>query len=194
MLLDFFLNHVWFAIGLWALLYAVDYMLTLKAARLYDAGVKDHISFGGGYELNPVFQKDIAALRRFSYRFFLLLVLFGGILLIIYTLGMKEMFAFSWGLLIGVQLTIQLRHVRNLAVFNYARRSDGMTGKIEYEHWLSLRLSSVELFAYSGFFLFLYFLCSNFFILGCAVGCFTVGWRHLVDSKKKPNAESPAAV
>jgi hypothetical protein len=188
MLLDFFLNHVWFAIGLWALLYAMDYLLTLKAARLYEGGVKDHIAFGGGYELNPVFQKDIAALRRFSYRFFLLLVLFGGLLLIIDFLGMKEMFAFSWGLLIGVQLAIQLRHVRNLAVFNYAQRSQGITGKIEYEHWLSLRLSAVELFAYSGFFLFLFLLCSNFFILGCTVGCFMVGSRHLIDSKKAPNA------
>jgi hypothetical protein len=186
MLLDFFLTNVWAAIGLWAVFYALDYLLTLKAARLYETGVKNHIAFGGGYELNPVFQKDIAALRRFSYRFFLLLILFGGLLVLIYALGMKEMFAFSWGLLIGVQLTIHLRHIRNLAVFGYAQRSEGMMGKIEYEHWLSLRLSSVELLAYSGFFLFLYLLCSNFFVLGCAVGCFMVGWRHLIDSKKKP--------
>ena len=186
MLLDFFLDHVWAAIGLWALLYALDYLLTLKAAHLYEHGVKNHIAFGGGYELNPVFQEDIAALRRFSYRFFLLLILFGGLLLTIYFLGMREMFAFSLGLLIGVQLAVHLRHIRNLAVFSYAQRSEGMIGKIAYEHWLSLRLSSIELLAFSGFFLFLYLLCSNFFVLGCAVGNFVLGWRHLIDSKKKP--------
>src|SRR4030095_14317054 len=104
MFLVFFLNTAGASIGLWALLYSVDYLLTLKAARLYEGGVKNHMSFGGGYELNPVFKQDIAAIRGFSYRFFLLLLLFGGLLLTIHILAMKEMFAFSWGLLIGIQL------------------------------------------------------------------------------------------
>jgi len=80
MILEFLLTHAWLAIGLWILFYCVDYLLTIKAARMYQAGANNHIAFAGGYELNPIFQKDIATLRRFSYRFFLLLLLFGGIL------------------------------------------------------------------------------------------------------------------
>ena len=185
MILEFLLTHAWLAIGLWILFYCVDYLLTIKAARMYQAGANNHIAFAGGYELNPIFQKDIATLRRFSYRFFLLLLLFGGILWLIYSTGFQEMFAFSLGLLIGIQLAIHLRHVRNLAVFYYACRSQGMIGKIQYEHWLSLRLSSIELFGYSVFFLFLFLVCANFFILGGAVGCLLMGWRHLIDSKRK---------
>src|SRR4029453_11416367 len=126
MLLDYVLDRFWLAIGIWILLYVLDYLFTLKAARMYQEGANKHMVFGGGYELNPVFQKDIAALRRFSPRFFLLLILFSVLLFMIYILAMKELFAFSLGLLIGVQITVHMRHIRNLAIFAFARRSQGM--------------------------------------------------------------------
>ena len=185
MLLNSFLNNVWLAIGLWAIFYLIDYVLTLKAARMYHAGVSKHFTFAGGYELNPVFKEDIARLRRFSFRFWLLLFFFGGFLLILHSLDVPELFAFLWGTLVCTQMAIHLRHIRNLAIFHYARDSNGMSGRIEYEHWLSLRLSSIELFSFSVLFLFLFLLWGNLFILGGAVGCLSLALRHLLDSTKE---------
>jgi hypothetical protein len=193
MLLDYILDRYWLAIGIWIVLYCLDYLFTLKAARMYQEGAHNHMVFGGGYELNPVFQDDIAALRRVSPRFFLLLIACSIILFMIYVLAFGGLFEFSLGLLIGVQLTVHMRHIRNLAIFTYAKRSQGMTGKLQYEHWLSLRLSAIELFTYAGLFLFLLIVCPRMFLAGCAVSCFTTGWRHLMDSKRRPAATPEAA-
>jgi len=51
MLLNLFLNNVWLAIGLWATLYVMDYIFTLKAARMYQEGANQHFMFFGGIEL-----------------------------------------------------------------------------------------------------------------------------------------------
>lgn len=67
MLLNLFLNNVWLAIGLWAGLYLLDYIFTLKAARLYKEGANKHFAFPDGIELNPYFKEDIGNLRRFQF-------------------------------------------------------------------------------------------------------------------------------
>ena len=192
MLLNFFLNNVWLAIGLWASLYLVDYIFTLTAARMYYAGVDEHLTFSGGYELNPVFRDDIRGLRLFSFRFWLLMLFVGGLLLILHSLDLPEVFSFVWGMFVCIQIAIHLRHIRNLAVFYHARDSKGMSGRIEYQHWLSLRLSSIELFSFSMLFLFLYLFSGTFFILGGAAGCLSLALRHLFDSFKEEKMLSRA--
>lgn len=184
MLLNLFLNNAWLAIGLWCVLYLMDYVLTLKAARMYHAGVNKHIKFAGGYELNPFFKEDIAFLRRFSSRFLLLLFLVSALLFMIHRLNFPGGFAFAWGTLVGIQIAIHFRHIHNLMVFYYARDSNGVSGHIEYQHWLSLRLSSVSLFSFSLLFLFLFLFSGTLFMLGAAVGCFALALRHFLDSVK----------
>jgi hypothetical protein len=188
MLLDLFLNNVWLAIGLWCVMYLMDYVLTLKAAHMYQAGANKHFKFAGGYELNPFFKEDIAFLRRFSPRFWLLLLLVSGLLFVLHSLNFPPAFAFAWGLLIGIQIAIHCRHVHNLMVFHYAVDSNGVGGYIEYQHWLSLRLSSIGLFSFSIVFLFLFLFLGTFFLLGTAVGCFTLALRHYLDSAKANKA------
>ena len=95
--------------------------------------------------------EDIAGLRRLSPRFWLGLFFVGELLLLIHSLDLPEVFAVVWGMFIGVQIAIHFRH--NLVVFHDARDSQGMSGHIEYEHWLSLRLSSIDLFSFSLLFL-----------------------------------------
>jgi hypothetical protein len=194
MLLDLFLNNAWAAIGLWALLYCLDYVFTFKAAKIYKAGAGKHFGFGGGYELNPFFQDDIAQLRRFSFRFFLMLFFVSGLLLIVHSTGLREPFAFVWGVMICIQLANHPRHIRNLIIFHYAKDSNGINGRIEYEHWLSLRLSAIEVLTFSVFYLFLFLLWGNLFILGGAAGCLSLAFRHSLDSRKsKLSTETAAA-
>jgi hypothetical protein len=185
MLLNLFLNNVWLAISLWFFLYLMDYLLTLKAARMYHTGASKHFKFAGGYELNPFFKEDIAGLRRFSLRFWLLLFFVGGLLLIIHSLDLPEVFAGVWGMFVGIQIAIHFRHIRNRVVFHHARDSEGMSGHIEYEHWLSLRLSSIDLFSFSLLFLFIFLFSGSVVMLGGAAGCLALALRHLIDSAKE---------
>jgi hypothetical protein len=184
-LLDLFLNNIWLALALWAGLYCLDFIFTMTAARFYRDGAKEHFVFPGGIELNPFFRDDVAKINTFSFRFFLMLFFSSGLLLIIYELDVPEAFAIVWGMLVGMELANHCRHIRNLVVFSYARRSAGITGKIQYERWLSLRLSSVDLFCFGLLFSFLFLFWGNLVGLGAALGCLSLSLRHWIDSVKK---------
>lgn len=185
MLINFFLTNVWLAIGLWAFLYVMDYVFTLRAARIYQRAANKHFSFEAGYELNPYFKDDIARLRRFSFRFLLMLLWVAGLLLILNSTGFTEGFALAWGALVCTQIAVHFRHIRNLALFHYAAASSGIDGRIAYQHWLSLRLSAVEFLSFTALFLFLFLLWGNYFVLGGALGSLSIALRHLIDSSKK---------
>jgi hypothetical protein len=184
-LLNLFLNNIWLAIALWAALYCLDYIFTMTAARLYRGGAQRHYSFPEGIELNPFFRDDVAKIRKFSFRFFLILFFTAGLLLIAYELNVPEAFAVVWGMFVGIQLANHCRHIRNLVVFSYARQSAGVSGKIQYEHWFSLRLSSVDFFCFGALFLLLFLFWGNLFILGATLGCLSLALRHFIDSVKK---------
>lgn len=74
MLRELLINNVWVAIGVVALIYTSDYVLTLVCARMYEAGAKKHFVFHGGYELTPYLRTDVARLRWFGHRFIIALV------------------------------------------------------------------------------------------------------------------------
>jgi len=187
-LLDLFLNNIWLAIAFWAVLSSLDYIFTMTAARFYRDGAKQHYLFPEGIELNPFFRDDVAKIRRFSFRFFLNLFFVAGLLLIAYELNVPWAFALVWGMFVGIQLANHCRHIRNLVVFSYARLSAGVGGTIQYEHWFSLRLSSVDFFCFGMLFLLLFFFWGHLFILGATLGCLSLALRHLIDSvrKRKP--------
>ena len=184
-LLDLFLNNIWLSIALWTVLYCFDYIFTMTTARFYRDGAQQHYAFPEGIELNPFFKDDVAKLRAISFRFFLLLFFVVGLLLLTYELNVPEVFAVVWGMFVGMQLANHCRHIRNLVVFSYARRSAGVTGKIQYAHWLSLRLSSVDFFSFGLLFLLLFLFWGHLFALGAALGCLSLALRHLIDSVKK---------
>ena len=184
MMVDLFTKNFWLAIGTWVALYGLDYGLTLVGAKLYRSRGSKHYSFSEGYELNPVFKEDIARLRVFSFRFFLLLIFSSGLLAILYSANFPPAFVLAWGALVGVQLSILHRHIRNLALFYPAHDSGGISGRIEIKHWLSLRLAGVESLYFCGLFLFLYLLTGSLFMLGAAAGCFSLGLRAVLDSRK----------
>ena len=184
-LLDLFLNNIWLAIALWAGMYCLDYIFTMTAARFYRDGAGKHFVFPEGVELNPFFQDDVAKLRKFSFRFFLILFFMAGLLLIVYELNVPWAFVLFWGMFVGIQLANHCRHIRNLVVFSYARRSAGVSGNIQYEHWFSLRLSSMDFLCFGLLFLLLFLFLGNLFVLGAALGCLSLAFRHLIDSVRK---------
>jgi membrane protein implicated in regulation of membrane protease activity len=184
-LLDLFLNNVWLAIGVWVGLSCLDYIFTMTAARFYRDGAQQHYVFAEGIELNPFFREDVAKISKISFRFLLSLFFSVGLLLIVYELDIPEAFAFIWGMLVGIHLANHCRHIRNLVVFSYARRSNGVSGKIQYEYWFSLRLSAVDFCCFGMLFLLLFLIWGHLVVLGATAGCLSLALRHFIDSIKK---------
>lgn len=157
MLQDLLVRNVWLSLVIWGITYVSDYYLTLCSARLYITNLKEQIVFGGSYELTPQFQKDVDALRVFRPRFVLILLLSAiGIFLIwalaVVFIDVPQLFALAMGGAIFRELAVHARHVRNIVLFR-AARGGGISGRIEYARWLTLRLSAAELLTLGGLFL-----------------------------------------
>ena len=177
----FWFHGLWPGLTAWIILYISDYAFTLTCARLYRSGVSEKIVFEGSYELTPQFQPDIDSLRRISPRFLAMLVVSTLLLATIWFLAMQsvpELYAFALGSMILLQLTVHLRHLRNFFMFRAMLSSDCVRGRIEYPRPFILRMSSQELFAFSGFFLLLFIFTSSWFLLGGAASCFSTGMKH----------------
>lgn len=190
------LKNVWLDIGLWVSLYTLDYYLTLICSRLYESNTLKHYVFQGGYELNPFFQKDVASLRPWSPRFLLALAVSSTLLYLtyVYTRESPDLFTFLLGAFVLLEGAVQIRHLKNLIVFTYARKSQGLRGQIEYSRWLSLRIAVGDL---SGFAL-LYGLCGlisgHLFFGGGAAACGLAALRFWIESlRANPALPPPSA-
>jgi hypothetical protein len=89
-----------------------------------------------------------------------------------------ELWQFALGALIGVQLAVHTRHLRNLVLFRAINNTDLIRGRIEYGRHVLLQVSSWESFAFSGFYLMLFAFTRSWFILGGAATCFSLGVKH----------------
>jgi len=174
-----FFNNIWPGTVVWSLLYISDYALTIACARLYR--VQEKIVFEGSYEITPFFQRDINSLRVVSPRFLAILVLTVTMLSVLWALteqSTPELYQFALGSLIGVQLAVHMRHLRNLFMFRAINSTDEVHGRLEYARTLLLRMSSLECLAFSGLFLVLFIFTRSWFILGGATGCFSLAVKH----------------
>jgi hypothetical protein len=166
--------------ALWGLLYISDYALTITCARIH--GRQETIVVEGSYEITPFFQRDINSLRLVSPRFVFILLLTFGFLGFLWILNESspapELWQFALGALIGVQLAVHMRHLRNLVLFRSINNTDLIRGRIEYSRPVALRASSWECFAFSGFYLMLFAFTRSWFMLGGVAACFSLGVKH----------------
>ena len=177
---NLFFDNFWPGMVVWAVLYISDYSLTLTCARLYQRQQK--VILEGSYEITPFFQRDVDSLRIVSPRFVFALLLTLGMLGFLWILNESspapELYQFTLGLLIGVQLAVHVRHLRNLVLFRSINNTDLIRGRIEYARVGLLRASCWECFAFAGFFLMLFLFTGSWFILGALVGCVSLGVKH----------------
>jgi hypothetical protein len=177
---ELLLGNYWAGPSVWALLFISDYTLTLTCARLYVAGVRDKIAFEGSYELTPFFQRDIDLLRTVSPRFILILVLIPSLLIVVRLFtysSIPEIYSFSVGAFILTQLSIHIRHFRNLYLFRTAK-TDQVRGRIEYARRISLSVSSIEMLSFCGMFLVIFAFTQSWFVLGGSFSCLSVAIKH----------------
>jgi len=166
-------------------MYISDYYLTIYGARLYQTHARRYFVFEGSYELTPYFQEDINALRNLSPRFILSLMVTWVLLFLVWLLGVwflqvPETFSLVIGALILVEAVVHIRHFRNIFLFRLTMRDDtGLTGKIEYAKWVTLRLSSVEMVSFAVLFLLIFLATGSWFFLGGALRTFVEGVKHI---------------
>lgn len=179
---EIFWTMLWPGVMVWAALYACDYYLTLACARMYQRGVRHVIAFDGSYEITPYFQKDVDGLTPVSARFVLALVLgCAGIAAVWWLAGQLPWpgaYAFLLGALIGQQVAVHVRHIRNLHLFRAVLTGTDVTGRIQYSRPVMLRLSSNEFLAFAAAFAVLFLMTLSSFLLGAAAGCLSLWANH----------------
>jgi uncharacterized ion transporter superfamily protein YfcC len=179
--------HIWFIILVWIALYIGDYYLTIYTAQKITTEMAQHLEFERSFELNPLYEGDVNQLRKISPRFILMLLLTSGFLLVAWwvtrLLQLPALFDFLAGELILLEMTVQLRHLRNLALIQ-SYQPGAIIGHLRYAYWFGLRLSGWELFAVSASYLILGILLGSWFLAGGAVGNFLAGLKHWNRSKK----------
>lgn len=186
---NLFPNALWPGLSAWILLYISDYSLTLACARMYRAGVNEKVVLEGSYEITPYFQRDIDSLRRFSPRFFAMLVVipvYLALLWFVAKLTAPELYDFAVGAFILIQFPVHARHFRNLHFFRAALHTQHIRGRIEYSRLLLLQGSAVELLTFSGFYLLIFALTRNWFLLGGTASCLATALKHLRLARKLP--------
>jgi hypothetical protein len=88
------------------------------------------------------------------------------------------LYYFVFGMWVCLQLAIHVRHLRNLFLFRAAIGDGEVRGRIEYPRSLMLRMSSLELLAFSGLFLLLFVFTQNWFTAGGAFACLLTALKH----------------
>jgi len=184
-----FVDNVWIAIAVWAVVYSSDFVLTMVCARLYRAGANRHVVFES-YELTPYYQKDVARVRWISPRFLLMLALtcsaIGLLGYIAHALAASgevgawpvDLYRVALGALLLSEAAIHIRHFRNLYLFAALRRPGAAEGRVAYPMRLSYRTSSVEMAGFAALFLFAFGLTQNWFFLGGTLKCLALALSH----------------
>ena len=195
-MIDAFTGSPWPGLFLWIGLYISDYGLTIACARMYQAGVRDHICFDGSYEITPYYQADVDALRTLSPRFVAALVLSSLLIVALWLVTTVDSFApatyqFGLGGMILIELTIHVRHLRNYFLFRTVLAGGSVSGRIEYARAATLRHSAVELCAFASVYAVVAATTGSWFVLGGAVACAVLGANHRLMAKQQERADSP---
>jgi hypothetical protein len=188
---DELLASVWGPL-VWAVLYTSDYYLTIACARLYQA--QSAIVFSGSYEITPMFQEDVNALRRVSPRFLFFLVVSTTCLLLMRGVARlsSELFPYYllvFGGLILVEATVHIRHLRNWYMFRHG--VPVLKGRVEYPRGLLLRASAFEFAVFAGLYACLYLVTAHPFLLGGVFACGLQALGHY-NLAKRPNVAGAA--
>ena len=183
MLIDAFYAGPWLGLLMWAVLYTSDLVFTMTCARLYQQGAREFIVFEGSYEITPYYQNDVDKLRMFSPRFFLALVVSCALQAAIWYMTMRALYApdmyfFALGAMVLIELTIHIRHVRNLFLFRALLGGHGIKGRLEYPRPIMLRLSSMEIVSFAILYAILFVVTDSWFLLGGAFACLSLAVSH----------------
>jgi hypothetical protein len=180
MIESLFLSTPWPGVIVWCCLYISDWLFTTSCARLYQRSVASTIVFEGSLEITPFFQRDIDALRRWSGRFTMMLVLTVAMFWFMWTWWADSdpgLYLMILGCYISTELVVHVRHLRNLFLFRQVERRV-VRGHIEYPRQMMLLGSSLELLTFAAVLLVLFAFTESPFVLGGAIGSASLSLQH----------------
>lgn len=151
-MIDFLVEQWWFSVILLIILLIGDSYLTIVGAKFHKTYAARYITYQNGYELNPIFEKDVAQYRWFTRKYATSLLILSLSLSILRLLGGNFIFELFIGAGLLQGLYINLRHLQNLLLFRDTRRSNSINGQIEYSYWLSQRSSAINILSQAIFF------------------------------------------
>lgn len=190
------IDNLWLGLTVWAVLYISDYALTLTCARLYRRGGAQKITFEGSFEITPYFQNDIDSLRVVSPRFLVawgISCIYLSAIWWLAALSNPGLYEFILGAMILLELTVHIRHFRNLYLFRAILNGAGVQGQIKYPRPLMLKMSAIELLAFAGLYAALFAVTSSWLLLGGAFTCFSTALKHLALARKAVSTMLPKA-
>jgi hypothetical protein len=164
------------------LLMVSDYLLTIAGARTRRDTYARHFATRH-YELNPIWQKEVAKLRWFNPRHLLLTLGFTVFFVALFELGDSDAGFVEGveGVLIGVFAAVNGRHLGNLATFAYLKRHpDAISGTVTMTHAFVLWLSTFQLLGLVVPTLVLALLSRAPMMIGFAIGAALLFGVHLV--------------
>jgi hypothetical protein len=182
-------QKLWIVLPVWLVLYLSDYYLTILGARYHKAGACEHITYGGSYELSPEFQSDVDSLRLFSPKLIRDVFVSSAVIIILWLISREKpefihFLKFFIGGYILQEVAILVRHVKNIALFHFAKNHRGISGQLRYEYWLAYKLSGIEFFSFACVFLIVFIFTGSFSFLGGSFITAITGWRHFKMSIK----------
>jgi hypothetical protein len=190
---DAFTDSLWAGPVLWMMLYISDYYLTIASARLYRA--QDKIVFEGSYEITPIFQADVNALRSISPRFIVMLAATTGCLFLFTSTAESEEMHHTYVIILGamclLEVTVHMRHLHNL--FLFGKGLSALKGRLEYPRGLILRISALDILLYAGLYAFLFAATGSSFILGGTIACTALAINHYRLARRHGEAVSKTA-
>ncbi|MGE3371992.1 MAG: hypothetical protein AB7O37_00560 [Vicinamibacteria bacterium] len=191
---EFLIDTAWAGPLLWALAYLSDNLLTIACAVRYRA--QDKLVFEGSYELTPLWVADVNALRRLSPRFGLALV--GSTLYVILVQralapspDLRHVYLGILGALLGLQMTIHVRHLRNWYLFT--RGIQHLRGRIEYPRAFMFRASAHEMGLFGAVYAIAFAVSQSPFLLGAALACGVLALNHRFLARRHEKALAGAA-
>ena len=184
MLENLLLTYPWVAVAVALAAYAGGYLLGVYEIYLYQTGAKDLAELEGGYySLTSGTAESIARRRFLTPQFLIALPILAVAVWALWDAAVQiyqrpEILSFLIGGLVLLEAAVSLQYLRNIVLFEYARRAEGVWGKIEYSRRLWHTLGYVELYGFTGLYFLMFVVTSSWFFLGGALACFVTARRR----------------
>ncbi len=184
-MLDILISTPWLLALLWAAMYIFDYASTVWLARVYQTTLSHYVVFERGVELNPNFEREIAARKGISLKFVILLLLVVVIILLSPLIGYLFV-EFLAGALLLTWSFVNSRHLRNyLYVWLLKRKPEALGGQQLQSYWFMQKQLAGEALVWGLLYLFLFVLIGRLFFLAGVLTCATVALRAWVLANRR---------
>jgi len=186
MLIDILVENPWLVAVTWAALSLFDFSATMIYSKAYREFLSANITYEGGMEMNPLFERDVRQLRWFSPRYLFSMLLVAFLLNFTGNWMPDRSFEPLAGAALLMILVVDLRHIENLFMVRFLKSDPGgFKGRIEQSYSLSQRRVAVWSFNLGILYLIVFFLVRRTFFIGGAVICVLLSVRHLMLSRRK---------